>query len=85
MSVSNVYPLKPHFYIVILGYAGIYLPVTKIPQCMFCSKNKKKKSTENFQFLLLKNLCILPHGRVFIMLKFQVSCDALTVDYSRIC
>ena len=46
-KVSNEYPLEPHFYIVKLGFAGVYLILLKhtlwvlvrtasaYPQCMF--------------------------------------------------
>ena len=44
------------------------------PQSMFCqSKNKKniqKFSAASFQFVKLKNLCLL-HGQVFVMIFSQ--------------
>ena len=63
------YPLKPHFYIVKLGYAGVYLFSLFLLQNIDCgysleppriyvlSKNKKiypNVSAENFQILKLK-------------------------------
>ena len=77
MSVQYI-PPKPHFYIEKPGYAGVYLfflffaqnidGSNMYPQPTVLSKYKKKYttfSTENFQFLKFKNLCLL-HGQVFV-------------------
>ena len=110
----HVYPLEHLFYIVKVGFTGVYLfflfllqnidcgyslePPRRggsnvYPQSMFRAKIRKiskKISTENFQFLQLKNLCIL-HGRVFIMkhnirLRFEVTILLLSsTSYCQLC
>ena len=65
----NKYPLIPHFYIVKLGYAGVYLFL------LFLLKNIEKYlsfffSTKNFRFFYnFKIICIL-HSSVFVMFSF---------------
>ena len=65
-----VYPLKPHFYIEKLGYAGVYLFFLFLLQTIYVlSKNKKNIKIillKIFDFLQFKTPCIL-HGRVFVM------------------
>ena len=64
-NIDCGYSLEPHR----RGGSNLY------PQSMFWSKNKKKYqnfSVENFQFLKLKNLCLL-YGQVFVM-HFRTSC-----------
>ena len=79
----NVYPLIPHFYLVKLGYAGVYLfflfllqnidcvySLEPVPTIYVLSKNKKNIIfflLKIFNFYNFKNLCIL-HGRVFVMI-----------------
>ena len=71
MSVHE-YPLKPHFYIVNLGFAGVYLFFLFLLKNIDCgymtiydlSKNKKN-ITFSF-FYNIKNHCILD-GHVFEM------------------
>ena len=78
----NEYPLKPHFYIAKLGFAGVYLFFLFLLQNIGCGYSlepphsiyvlsKNKKNIKNFplkifNFYNFKNLCIL-HGQVFIM------------------
>ena len=73
----HIYPLLPHFYIAKLGYAGVYLFFLFLLQNIDCGyslepprpakiRKIKKKSTENFQFIQHRKICIL-HGHVFIM------------------
>ena len=50
----NKYPLKPHFYIVKLGYAGVYLFFLFLLQNIDCGYSLVNFSSENFQFLKLK-------------------------------
>ena len=47
--LCNVYPLKPLFYIVKLGFMGVYLFY------LFLIQNKKKNSFEIFNFYSRKN------------------------------
>ena len=59
-NIDCVYTLEPR-----QGGSTVY------PQSMFREKNKiniKEVSAENFQFLKLKNLCLL-HGQVFQMFR----------------
>ena len=72
----NEYPLKPHFYIVKLGYAGVYLFFLFLLQNIDCGyslepprKNKKNINIFLAKFSILgteKNLYRL-HGQVFVM------------------
>ena len=66
MSVYS-FPLKPHFYIVKLGYAGVYLIFLFLLQNIDCGyslepprlEKYEKFSFENFNYLqLLKSLYI---------------------------
>ena len=52
----NEYALKPHFYIAILGYAGVYLFFLFLLQNIDCGYSLEPPhfSAENFQFLKLK-------------------------------
>ena len=77
----NVCPLKPHFYIVKLGYAGVYLfflflfqnidcgyslePPRRVPTINVLSKHIKTFPQKIFIFYNFKNHCIL-HGQVFV-------------------
>ena len=76
----NVYPLKPHFYIVKLGFAGVYLFFLFLLLNIDCGYSLEPPrrggsnvylqsmfSAENFHFLSSNNLCLL-HGQVFVML-----------------
>ena len=74
-SPCYVYPLEPHFYIVKLGFAGVYLFFLFLLQNVDCgyslepAKNKKnirKFPLKIFIFYNFKNLCLL-HGQVFVM------------------
>ena len=59
-------PFKPHFYIVTLGYAGVFLSVLLLlrgcsnvnPQSIFWAKIRGKKSSGNFHFLQLKKISV---------------------------
>ena len=72
---GNVYPLKPHFYIAKLGYAGVYYFF------LFLFQNIDRRGGSNVYsqsvfcvkpilMYNFKNLCIL-HGLVFVM---QAAC-----------
>ena len=77
----NVYPLEPHFYIVKLGFTGVYLfflfLLQNIEAVLTCTHNlcfeqkKKKKNIKIFLmklsfFTIEKNLGIM-HGQVFVL------------------
>ena len=79
--MCNEYPLKPHFYIVKLGYAGVYLfsyfcsktetarRFKRVPTIYVLSKNKKNIKhflLKIFNFYNLGKIYILD-GRVFVM------------------
>ena len=59
----NIDPLKPHFYIVKLGFKGAYIIFS-----YFCSKHRLwvLVRTENFQFLEVK-FSIYLNRRVYVM------------------
>ena len=95
----KVHPLKPHFYIVKLGYAGyVYLFFLFLLQNIDCgyslepiyvlSKNKKtiKHFLTKFSFFTTeKNLCTL-HGQVFVMLNFPaILCNMDRIPFSIFC
>ena len=61
---NNIYPLKPHFYIVKLGFAGVYLFFLFLLQNIDCGYSLEPPRLND-----LKNLCIL-HGKVFVMFLF---------------
>ena len=79
-SPCNVYPLTPHFYIVKLGFTGVYIisyfcSKTYIVGTLTCTNNYvlsknmkivKKIEMKNVTVTAVKNRCIL-HGRVFVM------------------
>ena len=81
--LCNKYPLKAHFYIVKLGYAGVYLFFLFLLQNIDCGYSLEppltiyvlSKSKKNIKIFLMelsaftteKNICIL-HGKVFIMI-----------------
>ena len=74
----NFDPLKPHFYIVKLGFTGVYIIFlisainrggsNEYPQSMFVSRNMKNISflSENFHFLEVKFSLYL-NRHVFVM------------------
>ena len=80
--LCNVYPLIPHFYIVKLGNAGVYLFFLFLLQNIDCTHNlcfvptiyvlsKNKKNSENFLLKIFifynsKNICLL-HGQFFVI------------------
>ena len=84
VRAMNTPALKPHFYIVKLGYAGVYLFLLfllqnidcgysseRVPTIYVLSKNKKNITNfllKIFKFYNLKNLYTL-HGHVFVMLN----------------
>ena len=64
--LCNVYPLTPHFYIVKLGFTGVYIFSYF---CYVLSKNKKNITIFHLKiivFTAVKNRLIL-HGHVFVM------------------
>ena len=63
----NVYPITPHFYIVKLGFTGVYI-------IFLLSKNMnivKKIQPKIVIFTAVNNLCIL-HEHVFVMLLYDI-------------
>ena len=84
-SLCNVDPLTPHFYIVKLGFTGVYIFLifalkhrSWVPTIYVFSKNKKNIAffhLKIFIFTAVKYYCIL-YGCVFVM--FTV-CQCLSV------
>ena len=85
----NFDPLKPHFYIVKLGFTGVYIIFlissqkhrlwvlirTAYPQSMFWAEILliSEFLSENFQFLVVKFSIYLRYRRVFVMNKKNLS------------
>ena len=82
----NFDPLKPHFYVVKLGFTGVYIIFlisaqnidcrysSEPPRQKFLSRNKKNTRvflSENFQFLVVK-FSIYLNRRVFVMVLGQI-------------
>ena len=75
------YPLKPHFYIEKLGFAGVYLFFLFLLQSIDCEyslepprRAKIRKISKIFIFYNFKKLCIM-HGRVFFGNASQCFCS----------
>ena len=80
----NVYPLKPHFYIAKLGYAGVYPFFLFLLQNIDCgyslkpprrggsnvSKKRKniKKISMKFSIFTAEKILCILHGQVFVMM-----------------
>ena len=67
----NFDPLKPHFYIVKLGFTGVYIIFLISAQNIDCGYEQKYEKyqnflSENFQFLVVK-CSIYLNRRVFVM------------------
>ena len=74
----NEYPLRPHFHIGKLGFAGVCIVFLLLNQNIDCGcpeqniKNIKFFSNEIFIFTSEKIICIL-YGQVFVMSRFHNS------------
>ena len=65
----NVDPLEPHFYIVKLGFTGVYIIFHIVPTIYIFEQkyeNYQNFSSENFHFLVGKNSVYL-NRHVFVM------------------
>ena len=60
------YPLKPHFYIEKLGFAGVFLFLLQNIDCGYSLENIKIFPLKIIIFTTKNFFCIL-HGRVFVM------------------
>ena len=75
----NFDPLKPHFYIVKLGFTGVYIIfLTSTHNLCFEQKYEKYQNllSENFHFLVV-NFSVYLNRHVFVMLQ--------TTDLSKSC
>ena len=91
-SPWNKYPLTPHFYIVKLGFTGVYIFSYFLLQNIDCGysfepphcKNKKNIKTIHLKiniFTALEYFSIL-HGRVFVMLWVLGKCCIILFRHS---
>ena len=83
-----VYPLTPHFYIVKVGFTGVFIIFLFLLLNIYCGYSlepkiyvlsKNMKIVKQFQlkivnFTAVKNRCIL-HGRVFVMVRISVEVE----------
>ena len=72
-SPCNVHPLATHFYIVKLGFTGVYISEAVLTSTHnICFRAKIRKNLKIFHlkiiiFTAVKNRCML-HGHVFVMI-----------------
>ena len=89
-SPCNEYALTPHFYIVKLGFTGVYIIFLFLLEnidCGYSLENKKivkKNYLKIVIFKAVKNRSIL-HGRVFVMATSPESSSEEASELSKTC
>ena len=88
--LNNFDPLKPHFYIVKLGFTGVYIIflISVLSRNMKKKKKKKKNNrvflSQNFKFLEVK-LSVYLNRRVFVMQEQRSKRNHLGIVVNVLC